>query len=547
MPKYSGNLINVNGTLFFTAYDSIHGTELWKTDGSTAGTKLVKDINQGSGSSFSQYIRDFVNVNGTLIFVANDGTNGFELWKSDGTAAGTVMVKDIYPGTYVNFWGQTYVASSVPYALTDFNGTLLFTANDGTHGSELWKSDGTAAGTVIVDDINPGHYSSRPEELTNVNGTLFFTANDGTHGTELWKTDGTAAGTVRVSDIYPGIGGSYIKELMNINGTLFFTAEDDTHGFELWKSDGTAAGTSMVGDINPGSGNSYASNLTNVNGTLFFVASPDGKSHDGKMYYLAPQLIPGDFNADGHVDATDLGPAMQALTNPSAFETQYGISATDLQTIGDVNGDGQFNNADLQRLLILLRTGGGSTAQNSITATQTPQTDNSNTVVQSVIISSNPSTSSTSEMATLSAEIIQPAVAQQPPKDALQPTVNVASIPVTENQTPPVNSLPLDDSSFSAPPEADSEAKSSSPTEFQPSEPFDGAAQQSSPEKISPKIANDTATAITQPHHVALAAVDQVLLDHGDDFRRHPLRQPNPQIAADDSFLSELFASWTQA
>ena len=83
------------------------------------------------------------------------------------------------------------------------DGTLFFRANDGEHGDELWKSDGTAAGTVLVKDINPGG-SGTIDNLTAVDGTLFFTADDGEHGNELWKSDGTEAGTVLVKDINPG-------------------------------------------------------------------------------------------------------------------------------------------------------------------------------------------------------------------------------------------------------------------------------------------------------------------------------------------------------
>ena len=147
-------------------------------------------------------------MNGTLFFTANDGTHGDELWKSDGTAAGTVLVKDINPGSPAIRRLQPQL---VPRNLTNVNGTLFFTANDGTHGDELWKSDGTAAGTVLVKDINPGGTcirllvpNSSIPNLTNVNGTLFFAANDGAHGDELWKSDGTAAGTVLVKDINPG-------------------------------------------------------------------------------------------------------------------------------------------------------------------------------------------------------------------------------------------------------------------------------------------------------------------------------------------------------
>ncbi|MDG4604397.1 MAG: M10 family metallopeptidase C-terminal domain-containing protein [Defluviicoccus sp.] len=271
--SYPSGLTNVNGTLFFIADDGTSGYELWKSDGTAAGTVLVKDINPGSGGIDPG---DLANVNGTLFFGANDGTSGSELWKSDGTAAGTVLVKDINPGGYSSiYWWQN--------PPTDVNGTLFFQADDGTGGQELWKSDGTAAGTVLVKDINPGGGGSGPGGLTNVNGTLFFSADNGTGGWELWKSNGTAAGTVLVKDINPGGGGSDLGNLTNVNGTLFFTADDGTSGSELWKSNGTAAGTVLVKDINPGGNGSAPSSLTNFKGALFFNAN-DGTNGGGDLW-----------------------------------------------------------------------------------------------------------------------------------------------------------------------------------------------------------------------------------------------------------------------
>jgi ELWxxDGT repeat protein len=134
---------------------------------------MVKDINP-SGIS---YFYSFADVGGMLYFSADDMVNGVELWKSDGTAAGTVMVKDICPGS----------TGSSSLKLTDVGGTLYFSANDGTNGFELWKSDGTEAGTVMVKDINPSDASSSPNYLINIDGTLYFQANDGVYGAELWK------------------------------------------------------------------------------------------------------------------------------------------------------------------------------------------------------------------------------------------------------------------------------------------------------------------------------------------------------------------------
>jgi ELWxxDGT repeat protein len=126
------------------------------------------------------------------------------------------------------------------------NHTVFFAANDGVHGSELWKTNGTSAGTVVVKDVAPGGYGSYPAYLTNVNGTLFFTAPDGPHGTVLWKSNGTAAGTLVVADISPAFSLLGHRNLTNVNGTLFLSANDGVHGQELWKSNGTPALPTMA-------------------------------------------------------------------------------------------------------------------------------------------------------------------------------------------------------------------------------------------------------------------------------------------------------------
>ena len=247
-------LLEVAGTLFLAAFDSAHGRELWRTDGTEAGTSLVRDINPG-GDSLLNYLpyptfRSYAVAGDLLLFAAYDGSET-ELWKSDGTEVGTVLVKDINPD------GN----GSNPSKMTSFQGEAYFAADDSDHGLELWKSDGTEAGTVLVKDINPGADFSSPLELTPVGDVLFFNAVDPDHGRELWKSDGTEAGTVLVKDILPGpdsaFDDAFIWGFAAVGGDLVFFADDGEAGVEPWKSDGTEAGTSLLADLFPGHSGSF--------------------------------------------------------------------------------------------------------------------------------------------------------------------------------------------------------------------------------------------------------------------------------------------------
>ena len=195
----------------------------------------MKDINpHGDSSPYG-----FVVFNDLLFFSADDGQSGHELWKTDGTDAGTVRVKDILFGEY----------GSTPQELTVLGNAMYFSAgseDDYPNDREIWRSDGTEAGTVRVKDIYVGGESSRPEDFTVFGDKVFFTADDGASGREPWISDGTELGTFRLKDITEGSDSSIASSAVAPLGNhlYFFASKDRFHG--LWKSDGTPAGAALV-------------------------------------------------------------------------------------------------------------------------------------------------------------------------------------------------------------------------------------------------------------------------------------------------------------
>ncbi len=326
------NFTAVGATTFFVASDysstgaTTDGLDLWEITGGTASI-VTATVPWATGPS------DLTALNGTTLLFWADGGNGYgdELWESDGTTSGTVMVKDINPGSagaYLSGSSETYGVSSGPSGLsqlTVINGEAYFGANDETHGDELWESDGTAAGTALVKDIDPGAASSAPQELTDLNGTLYFVAHDGTGPNQLWESDGSSAGTVLVQSFTPAqTFGADPTNLTAIGGTLFFTADDGIDGEQLWSSDGTANGTTMLTDFassgNNNDANDYFESLLDFNGKLVFVHN-DSDYTGGALYQsdgTAAGTIPIYSGASDVYQPTVVGTSLYFWTNDYA-------------------------------------------------------------------------------------------------------------------------------------------------------------------------------------------------------------------------------------
>lgn len=305
-------LTPVGDRVFFAAWAAPYGWELWVSDGTESGTFLVRDLYRGpEGPSpdvelgrGSSRPADLTAAGGRLFFSAEDGERGRELWVSDGTQGGTVLVEDLVPGP----------EGSHPEEIAVARDRIFFSAKDPERGRELWVSDGTEAGTFLLEDIYPGPESSSPGSFAVLGGRVFFPAEDPEHGRELWVSDGTPNGTRLVRDLRPGAGGSDPRHLAAAGDRIFFAAADPEHGAELWASDGTDGGTALVRDIRPGPEGSWPSEISPAGDRVFFIATE--AQHGSELWVsdgtgggtrLVEDIFPGPVESECRVLGTTAG------------------------------------------------------------------------------------------------------------------------------------------------------------------------------------------------------------------------------------------------
>ncbi|HYN40742.1 MAG TPA: ELWxxDGT repeat protein, partial [Thermoanaerobaculia bacterium] len=363
--------------VLFAPNDGAHGTEPWRSDGTPDGTFLLGDLTPGPASSQvnpvgvlngASYLavsdgtsttlwRTDGTTTGTiavgpmpawtgagtvignaLVFAASDPAYGAEPWRSDGTAAGTTLLLDVNP-----------FGDSSPGGFLRVGDKLVFFADDGIHGNEPWVTDGTPAGTTLLKDVNPGSPRSTGPRAAVLGSTLFFWAFDGIHGYEPWKTDGTGPGTVLLRDIAPGPTGSMlIEHFVSAGHEVFFTASDRVSGRELWRSDGTEAGTTRVTDLVPGIGAGavpwdFSLNrtvLARSGGRVFFTATEGATGYELwslpvplKLHTIAPCRI-----ADTRDPAGPTGGAPLAASQTAVLQVtgRCGIPSTALSIAANV-------------------------------------------------------------------------------------------------------------------------------------------------------------------------------------------------------------------
>ena len=369
LPSSGGELVEFNGDLVFANFSG-----MWRTDGTAAATEQISVNLVGAGG--------YVRFGNELFFNGLGDYYESEPWRTDGTADGTEMIANVVPGFHTVILGCC-ANSSNPRQLTPADDAVYFVGEsaEGFEDTELWRTDGTATGTVRVVDACPGLCDSDPADLTPIGGSLFFSAFDGSQRT-IWRHpygDGAeslgpangidvsaaaplgqqlayfgavpgspghhlfladAAGQVtRVRDLTTDGLPTFVYDAVSYAGRVVFRAANEVHGTELWKTDGTADGTRLIDDLWPGSAGSDPGELTEVGDVLVFRAN-GGSGHEPWAYdgYGLRQLadvnegavasLPTDFTLVGdrmlfEAWTPDTGREMWTLTAPQV-EPQEG-------------------------------------------------------------------------------------------------------------------------------------------------------------------------------------------------------------------------------
>jgi ELWxxDGT repeat protein len=296
------NLTKLNDLIIFAASrNTDEGLEPWVYNSTTQKSTLLKDIFAGHNSGIPAN-SIFVKLNNKIYFLAQQNFSGYQIWETDGTPAGTVKKQDINSNYSIDelvvvgdkifyyqnkeLWSYDTAANSLSLLKTfeysgnvklySYNNQLIFAANDGISGKEVWKSDGTVVGTSLVKDIAPNNGSSISSDFKILelnNGKFYFIANTGS-GFGLYESDATSSGTVFIKSIY-GIG-----ELNGASAGDYFVFQgfDPANGgIEPWVSDGTTAGTTILKDIYPGNTSSMGNGkFIKINNKIYFDSNANG-------------------------------------------------------------------------------------------------------------------------------------------------------------------------------------------------------------------------------------------------------------------------------
>jgi ELWxxDGT repeat protein len=279
-------LTDIGGTLYFAAYAPSPG-QLWRSDGTEAGTVLV--------SAAAPDPRHLLNYDGTLLFFGRLSTS-YGLWRSDGTAEGTTLVKDL--GVPIPSLSTTLPALT---PMTRAGNSVYFVGK----GNELWKSDGTAAGTQLIKVLPSTQTQNATIELSAAGDKLVFAIykrNSSGETVNLWSSDGTDAGTQQIRTLVAAAASNVTPlYFASVGGVAYLRAGENGSQRRLWRTDGTVEGTVRItSSVDP-------TQITSAGNRLYYYGSGGGISGGG-LYVVdglgaTPVLVRGGVGSSGGLPA----------------------------------------------------------------------------------------------------------------------------------------------------------------------------------------------------------------------------------------------------
>jgi ELWxxDGT repeat protein len=277
------NIVQLNGLTYFRADNGVNGYELWVSDGTPQGSRMIKDVSPGSG----QGVDTIYSLGGRIFFRGNDGVRGWELWTTDGTEVGTKMLKNINPAGDSNPENLTYANGKWYFRSVDVTGSEPL--RTGQTGHELYVTDGTTTGTRLVKDITANAPTNNcwwcfgPANFKALTNGIIFQQDDGVHGTVWYRSDGTTSGTTSLDpDLNDLLSNN--SEPIIIDSKAYFVAGDASNGLEPWVTDGSPLGTRMLADVNTNNQSSNVGNMTRVGTTANYVFSSSDGIHGEELW-----------------------------------------------------------------------------------------------------------------------------------------------------------------------------------------------------------------------------------------------------------------------
>lgn len=309
----------VSGQLYFAADDGQSGLELWRSDGTAAGTQRVHDVFPGPEGADIEWLTAF---NGGVAFAATTAPGQREFFWTDGTPGGLAQLTSLSQGGFASWFMGPHVTGN----------TLLFAGVDASTGMELYASDGTPGSATLLADMAAGIKFAEPAGYLDFGGfTYIKVISLGTQNAELWRTDGTPGGTGYMMELGPAFLPEpwVLGEMVDLGGQFVFSAMTSAEGGELWVADGTPGGTHVITNLNPPGISPPPMRLHAFGGEILFTLGGNTVTgHEAELWKAGPTAGSAQLVKNLHPTAAGYPDHFTSFGGRVFFTAQTGAGAS---------------------------------------------------------------------------------------------------------------------------------------------------------------------------------------------------------------------------